>query len=144
MGDEVPVVVQWKRIRLRTINFQVWPLASLSGLGSGVAVSCGVGHRCGSHPALLWLWCRLAATGPIQPLAWEPPYATGAAPKKKKKKERERENSRACRYHPCKSLQMNQARKGQTADFCKEKMMHDRCEHSGKRCRLFFFFKQHS
>jgi len=28
---------------------------------------------------LLWLWRRLAATAPIQPLAWEPPYAAGAA-----------------------------------------------------------------
>ena len=30
-------------------------------------------------PALLWLWCRLAAVAPIRPLAWEPPYAVGAA-----------------------------------------------------------------
>ena len=29
--------------------------------------------------ALLWLWCRLAAVAPIRPLAWEPPYAGGAA-----------------------------------------------------------------
>ena len=29
--------------------------------------------------AQLWLWCRLAAAAPIQPLAWEPPYAAGAA-----------------------------------------------------------------
>ena len=29
--------------------------------------------------ALLWLWCRLVATAPIGPLAWEPPYAVGAA-----------------------------------------------------------------
>ena len=28
---------------------------------------------------LLWLWCRLVATAPIRPLAWEPPYAVGAA-----------------------------------------------------------------
>ena len=37
-------------------------------------------------PALLWLWCRLAAAAPIQPLAWEPPYAVGAVLKKKKEK----------------------------------------------------------
>ena len=30
-------------------------------------------------PVLLWLWCRLAAVAPIRPLAWEPPYAVGAA-----------------------------------------------------------------
>ena len=35
-------------------------------------------------PALLWLWCRLAAAALIQPLPWEPPYATGEALKKKK------------------------------------------------------------
>ena len=68
------------------------------GQGSGVAVSCCVGHRHGSDLALLWLWGRPAATAPIRPLAWEPPYAMGAAlrrqktkDKKKKKKKRERE-----------------------------------------------------
>ena len=35
---------------------------------------------------LLWLRCRLVATAPIQPLAWEPPYAAGVALKSKKKK----------------------------------------------------------
>jgi len=34
---------------------------------------------------LLWLWCRLAATARIRPLAWEPPYATGAALKRQNK-----------------------------------------------------------
>jgi len=58
------------------------------GWGSSVALSCGVGHRCHSDPALLWLWCRLAAAAPTQPLAWEFPYATGAALKSKKKKKR--------------------------------------------------------
>ena len=33
-------------------------------------------------PALLWLWCRLAATAPIPPLAWELPYAAPVAIKK--------------------------------------------------------------
>ena len=42
-------------------------------------MSCGVGCRHGSDPALLWLWRRPGATAPIQPLAWEPPYAAGAA-----------------------------------------------------------------
>ena len=28
---------------------------------------------------VLWLWCRPAAVAPIRPLAWELPYATGAA-----------------------------------------------------------------
>ena len=48
-------------------------------------MSCGVGHRSGSDPALLWLWRRPVATAPIGPLSWEPPYATGTALKKKQK-----------------------------------------------------------
>ena len=32
-----------------------------------VAVSCGVGHRRSSDPALLWLWYRLAAVTLIRP-----------------------------------------------------------------------------
>ena len=48
-------------------------------------VSCGVGRRCGSDLVLLWLWHRPAATAPTRPLAWEPPYAVGAALEKTKK-----------------------------------------------------------
>ena len=42
-------------------------------------MSCGVGRRHGSDLALLWLWHRLAAIALIRSLAWEPPYAAGAA-----------------------------------------------------------------
>ena len=52
-------------------------------------MSCGVGCRCGSDPALLCLWLRPAATALIRPLAWEPPYAAGVAQemaKREKKK----------------------------------------------------------
>ena len=38
-------------------------------------MSRGVDGRCGLDPALLWLWYKSGATGPIQPLAWEPPSA---------------------------------------------------------------------
>ena len=34
--------------------------------------------------ALLWLQCRPAATALVWPLVWEPPYATGVAPKRQK------------------------------------------------------------
>ena len=37
------------------------------------------------NPELLWPWHRLAATGPIRPLAWESPYAAGSSPRKGKK-----------------------------------------------------------
>ena len=57
-------------------------------------MSCGAGRRCGLDPALLGLWCRPAAATLIQPLAWEPPYAMGAALKRQKKKKREREREK--------------------------------------------------
>ena len=54
-----------------------------------------------------WPWCRLAATAPVRPLAWESPYAVSVALKdkekptkqtnkqtNKKKKPREREKKR--------------------------------------------------
>ena len=46
-------------------------------VGSGVAVAVAV-------------WRRPAATTPIQPVAWEPPYAVGAVQKKKKKKKKKK------------------------------------------------------
>ena len=39
-------------------------------------------RRNGQDPALLWLWRKPAAAAPIRPLAWELPYAVGAALKK--------------------------------------------------------------
>ena len=47
-------------------------------------MSYGVGRRHCLNPELWWLWRRLAATAPIQPLAGEPPYAMGEALKGQK------------------------------------------------------------
>ena len=44
-------------------------------------------------PALLWLWYRLAATAPIQPLAWKPPYDMGAALQRQKKKKKKKKGN---------------------------------------------------
>ena len=57
-------------------------------------MSCGLGPRCGSDPTLLWLWCRLAATAPVQPLAWERPYAKGAALEIQNKQTNKKEGSK--------------------------------------------------
>ena len=97
-------MVQQKQIQLGTMRLWVRSLASLSGLrnwhccalwcrlgtrfGSGIAVSCGAGCRHGLDLVLLWLWSRPAATAPIKLLAWEPPYATGAALEKTKKRKK--------------------------------------------------------
>ena len=41
---------------------------------------------------MLWLWCKAAAAAPFGLLAWEPPYAAGAALKKdERQKKRERD-----------------------------------------------------
>ena len=66
------------------------------GEGFGIAVSCGVGRRLGSDLALLWPWHTLAAVAPIGPLAWEPPYAVGAALKRQKKKKKKIQSRTSC------------------------------------------------
>ena len=63
-------------------------------------MSYGVGCRCGSDPTLLWLWGRPAATAPIGPLTWEPPYAVGGAQeiakKDKKQKQKQIKKKKIC------------------------------------------------
>jgi len=49
-------------------------------------MTCDVSRRRSFDATLLWLWCRTEATALIRSLAWEPPYAAGAALKDKKKK----------------------------------------------------------
>ena len=58
-------------------------VGSIPGLNQWAAVSCGIGRRCGSDLALLWLWCRPVAVALSGPLAWEPPYAAGVVLKSK-------------------------------------------------------------
>ena len=55
---------------------------------ASIAVSCGVGLRCGSDQALLWP--RLAAVAIISPLAWELPYVETITLKKEQKKKKKR------------------------------------------------------
>ena len=53
-------------------------------------MSCGVGDRHGSDPMLLH---RPAAITPIGPLAWEPPYAVGAALEKAKRQQQQKNHA---------------------------------------------------
>ena len=75
-------------------------IPGLTQLVKDLALSCGVGHRRGLDLAFPWLWCRPEATAPIQPLAWELPYAAGCGSKKtkkqKKKKRKEKKASVDC------------------------------------------------
>ena len=68
------------------MRMRVRSLILLSGLRIQCCHELQLGHQCGSDPVLLWPWSRLAAAAPIQPITWEPPYATGAALKRPKKK----------------------------------------------------------
>ena len=47
-------------------------------------MSCGIGHRHGSDPTLLWLWYRPVITALSAHLAQEPRYAAGVALKRQK------------------------------------------------------------
>ena len=53
-------------------------------------MSCGIGHRHSSDPALLWR--RLAAVVPISPLAWEPMEGVALKKAEKKKKKKSEKN----------------------------------------------------
>ena len=54
---------------------------------------------------LLWLWCRPVDTALIRPLAWEPPYATGAAIEKaKRQKDKKKKKITKWEFHPVKKL----------------------------------------
>ena len=68
---------------------------------------------------MLWLWRRPAAVAPIQPLAWKPPYAMGAALKKKKKKKTQKTNPNevmpfAATWKQLESLILSEVRKKKT------------------------------
>ena len=52
-------------------------------------MSCGVGHRRSSDLTLLCCGVVPVATAPIQPLAWELPYAMGVALKKQTNKQKQ-------------------------------------------------------
>jgi len=67
-------------------------------------VSCDVGRRGGSDPELLWLWSRRVAIALIRPLAWEPPYAMGAALEKTKRQKKKGLQGGRLAQHPWKGV----------------------------------------
>ena len=61
-------------------------------------MSSGVCHSHHQDPVLLWLWHKPAATAPIQPLAWKPPYASGVALKRQKTKKKKKKKEKKFQY----------------------------------------------
>ena len=57
-------------------------------------MSLDVVCRHGSDLVLLWLWCTLAATAQIRPLAWESPHATSSALKKQKEQQQQQQKDK--------------------------------------------------
>ena len=82
---EIPIMAQQKEIWPVSMRIWVQSMVLHSGKRAGIAMICGVGHRRGLDPTLLWLWCRPAAIALIRPLAWKPPCAVGVAIKYKQK-----------------------------------------------------------
>ena len=61
---------------------------------------------------MLWLWNRLAATALIRPLAWEFPYAMGAAFKSQKKKKKKGRNKKLYYYTATSKCYVQKVREG--------------------------------
>ena len=83
-------MAQWLTNPTRNHEVAVRSLALLSGLRIRHCheLWCRSQTQLGSRVAVALF--RPVATAPIQPLAWEPPHATGAALEKAKKKKKER------------------------------------------------------
>ena len=65
-------------------------LASGSGLRTYLAVSCGVGRRCGSDPELLWLWLWRRQVYQTPSLGTSMCHGCGPRKDKKTKKKKKR------------------------------------------------------
>ena len=108
----VPIIAQWKLIWPAFVRTQVWSLASLTGLRIWCCCKLWYRCRCSSDPTLLWLWYRPVSRAPIWPLAWEPPFAAGAAIKRqKKKKKKKRINVVTIRYKDMAYMKVKHCRK---------------------------------
>ena len=77
-------MAQQKGIRLGTMRLQFRSLDLLSGLRHGHDLWCRSQTRLGSCIIMAVVCTKPVASALIRPLAWEPPYASGAALKRQK------------------------------------------------------------
>ena len=94
ISTRVPIVAQWKWIRLVSMRIWVWSLALLS--GSGIRCCHKLWCRLQTSSDPVWLWHSPAAVALIQPLAWELPYAIyrGCGHKKQKKQKKKKKKKK--------------------------------------------------
>ena len=79
-------------MNLTSVHEEAGPIRGLTqGLGSGVAISCVVGHRHGLNLVLLWLWRRPVATALDLTPSLGTSLGCGCGPKEDKKR-KEKEN----------------------------------------------------
>ena len=105
----VPVVAPQKRIRLGTMRLLVRSLASLSGL----KIWCCCELWCRSQTQLrsgVAAAVAVAAVALTGPLAWEPPYAAGAALKSKKEDKPKTEPTKEYKEFPLGAAETNPTR----------------------------------
>ena len=58
-------------VKINPISWSFYRWKKTKAHGPGIAINCGVGHRCGLDLMLLWLWRRQVATALTQSLAWD-------------------------------------------------------------------------
>ena len=100
----VPTVVGGKQIWLASMRTQVRSLTSLSALRIWCCCELWGRSQMRLRSELLWLCCSLAATTLIQPLAWEPPYATSTALKRQKRKKKSINDTRKVLFSTLNSI----------------------------------------
>ena len=71
-------------MQIRGCRLDLWPYSV--GQRSGIAVSYGIGCRCGSDPELLWQCFRPAAVSSVSTPSLGTSICCRCSPKKKKKK----------------------------------------------------------
>ena len=76
------------RLRIWLVSMRIWvrSLTFLSGLKPCVAMSCGVGHRWGLDPALLWLGCKACSCSSNLTPSLGTSICLRYSPKKRRKK----------------------------------------------------------
>ena len=87
----IPIFAQWVKNQT-SFHAHAGSVPGLAQWVKDLVLSCGVGHRRGSHLVLAWMWCRPAAAVLILHLAWELTYTMSVVLKKTPKTKKQTKN----------------------------------------------------